>query len=254
MDQKISNEEYTAVVLAAGYGSRISDMTNRPKCLLDLHGKTLLERSFEVWKNLGIKKVNLVLGYKKELIQEVTEKYKDDFKFSYYLNEDYRLQGNTFSLYLGVKEINGRCLIFDADLVYEQAILENFLKSSNGSEILVGEGSLNDIECAKTLIDADGFARMTVDKRAVSEEELKKYSFAGEAIGILKFNQEHTSRLAEMASIFLSKKENISLNWEHLLNEFLLVNDVGVSKFSAGKWMEIDTPEDFKEAQQLFEE
>lgn len=250
----INNSEYTAVVLAAGYGSRISDMTNRPKCLLELEGKTLLERSFTIWKNLGIKKVNLVLGYKKELIQDIAQKYTDDFDFSFYLNEDYKNHGNTFSLYLGIKEIEDSCLIFDADLVYEQCILEEFLNKKKSSEILVGEGSLSDVECAKTMIDSSGFARMTIDKREVSKVELEKFTFAGEAIGILKFNKEHTSRLADLASVFLSKPENLSLNWEHLLNEFLLLNEVGVHKFLAGKWMEIDTPEDFKEAQIMFEE
>jgi L-glutamine-phosphate cytidylyltransferase len=252
MDQKMINTDYTAVVLAAGYGSRISDMTDKPKCLLILEGKTLLERNFEIWKNLGIKRVHLVLGYKKELIVEIAEKYKRDFDFSFYINEDFEKQGNTFSLYLGIKEIEGACLIFDADLVYEEEILEEFLSNKKGSEILVGEGSLSDIECAKTLVDEYGFARMTVDKRAVTEEELQKYRFAGEAIGILKFSKEKTSSLADLASSFLTKQSNLILNWEHLLNDFLVLNDVGVHKFKQGKWFEIDTPEDFKEAQILF--
>lgn len=244
---------YTAVLLAAGYGSRISDMTNKPKSLLELNKRTLLERNFDIWKRLGIKNIHLVLGYKKELIIEVADKYKEDFKFSFYLNEDYKKQGNTFSLYLGIKEVKGACLIFDADLVYEESILREFLNSPNPSEILVGEGSLFDIECAKTLVDTNGFARMTVDKRAVSKEELALYQFAGEAIGILKFSHALTLKLTEKASEFLSIEENQILNWEHLLNEYLLLNNVGVHKFVEGKWFEIDTPEDFDEAKTLFE-
>ncbi len=253
MGQIIDNSEYTAVLLAAGYGSRISDMTNRPKCLLELNGKTLLEKNFEIWKSLGIKKVNMVLGYEKEQIVDVANKYADDFEFNFYLNEDYKKQGNTFSLYLGIKEIDSACLIFDADLVYEQKILKDFLAISSESQILVGESSLDDIECAKTLVDASGNARMTVDKRAVSEEELTKYSFAGEAIGILKFSKDHTRALSTHAEKFLSKAENLNLNWEHLLNEFLLENEVGTDLFKEGRWFEIDTPEDYEEAKTLFE-
>lgn len=253
MDQKSLGRNYTAVVLAAGFGSRISEMTDLPKCLLELNKNTLLERNFDIWKQLGIKKVNLVLGYKKELIQKVSDNYKNDFEFNFYLNEDYRNQGNTFSLYLGIREIHGPCLIFDADLVYEQEILAEFIRANEKSEILVGPGCLSDIECAKTLVDSKNFARMTVDKRAVSESELEKYKFAGEAIGILKFNKVDTEKLASKTYEFLSKKENVNLNWEHLLNNFLLNEEIGVHKFESGKWIEIDTSEDFKEAQALFE-
>lgn len=253
MDQEISTSEYTAVLLAAGYGSRISGMTDRPKCLLEVNGETLIEKNFAIWKNLGIRKVNIVVGYKKELIQTVTKKYENDFELNLIENTDYKTQGNTFSLYIGIKDIRNACLIFDADLAYEEKILKDFLLNTEQSEILVGEGSLDDVECAKTLVDNKGYARMTVDKREVSKEELRKYKFAGEAIGILKFNKKETSNLIISAQNFLEDKSKIHLNWEHLLNDFLLENEVGTHLFKNGKWVEIDTPEDYELAKKLFE-
>jgi len=249
----MKNSKYTAVLLAAGYGSRIRDMINEPKCLLTLEGKTLIEKNFEIWRELGIKQVNLVLGYKRELIIKVAEKYSNDFNFKYFFNENYKKQGNTFSLLLGIQNIRGNCLIFDADLVYEKSILENFIKNGQANQILVGKGSLSDIESTKTMIDENGFARMTIDKRALSKEELKKYSFAGEALGILKFSAEQTKKLASMASKFLSKEENLHLNWEHLLNQYLLTEEVRICFSNSDKWIEIDTSEDFKIAKSKFE-
>ena len=52
-------EQYTAVILAAGRGSRISELVTHPKCLLPIAGETLLERNFKIWMNLGIKKLIL---------------------------------------------------------------------------------------------------------------------------------------------------------------------------------------------------
>jgi choline kinase len=251
MDQKITRPH--AVYLAAGYGSRISALTENPKCLLKINGETLLERSFRLWKMLGINDVTLVLGYKSEMIQKVAQKYERDLKITYQLNEDYKKQGNTFSLYLGVKDLTHSCLIFDADLIYDEIILEDFLKQGEKSQILVGPASLSDIECAKTLVDKAGFARMTVDKRAVSEEELQNYSFAGEAIGILKFSKEHTQKLKNKTAEFLSHPQNLNLNWEHLLNQFLLAEEVAVHILKSGKSVEIDTPEDFAQAVKRFE-
>jgi choline kinase len=245
------NSDFTAIVLAAGYGSRISGMTDIPKCLLKIGEETLLERNFRIWHNLGIKKVNLVLGYKQEMIRDIAKNYNHWFEFRFLVNENFREQGNTFSLSLGIED-TGASLIFDADLIYDQQILEEFLKDQRPDQILVGPGSLDDIECAKTLADESGYVRMTVDKRAITEEELKRFIFVGEAIGILKFGAETTQNLYVASKEFLSKKENLNLNWEHLLNEFLANQKVGSHQLEAGRWVEIDTPEDFQQAQESF--
>jgi len=244
--------KFHAVYLAAGYGSRISKMTNDPKCLLQINQESLLERSFRLWKDLGIKDVTLVLGYKESMIRNVAEKYMNDFTIRYQLNEDFEKQGNTFSLLLGVKGLDQPCLIFDADLIYDKEVLADFINQGSNSQILIGPSSLDDIECAKTLIDQKGFARMTVDKRAVTSEELAQYKFAGEAIGILKFSKEDTVKLCKKTEEFLSHSKNLNLNWEHMLNQFLLEEDVGIYKLTRGRSIEIDNPDDFQRAVEIF--
>lgn len=252
MDKKIG-ENFCAILLAAGYGSRISALTERPKSLLEINGKSLIEHHFDKWIELGIRNVNLVLGYKAQEIIDVVKKYEDRLSINFLLNEDYRNYGNTFSLFLGIKDVGGKSsLIFDADLIYETAMLEKFLMDKNANQILIGPGKLSDIECAKALVDGNGFVRMTVDKRAVSDKELETYSFAGEAIGILKFSNEVTKDLSKECDKFLANNENINKNWEHLLNDFLPKEKIGTHFNDSGKWIEIDTPEDFEQATNLF--
>ena len=241
------------VLLAAGYGKRIRALTDDPKCLLSIGGKSLLERHLETWKALGVKKVRLVLGYKSERVWEIADRYAADFDLSCLLNEDYERQGNTFSLYLGIRDLTGPCLIFDADLIYEARLLEDFFSDRCENQMLVGQGSLSDIECTKVLVDGGGRIRILADKRAVGEDELGRYRFAGEAVGVLKFSREYTRSLATMAEEFLAVEKNMPLNWEHLLNKFIRDNDVGVHCFERGKWIEIDTREDFESARQMFE-
>lgn len=251
MDSKISNDEFTVVLLAAGYGSRISNYTDIPKCLIKVAGRSIIERSFDIWHNLGIKNIHLVLGYKKELIIEVAKKYEDKFNFKFIVNEDFKNLGNTYSLKLGIDNLDGSFLIFDADLVYEEKILRNFL-SDNKSSILIGEAEITDIECAKAMVDNKNYVRMTIDKRAISEDELCRFKFAGEAIGILKFSANHTRALSAMANEFLQDKSNLLKNWEHLLNVFLPKHDVESFYFDVGRWIEIDTQEDYLKAEEMF--
>lgn len=58
-----------AIILAAGRGSRMKDLTeDRPKCLVELCGKTLLDRQLEALRTAGISTIAIVTGYKRELL------------------------------------------------------------------------------------------------------------------------------------------------------------------------------------------
>lgn len=58
-----------AIILAAGRGSRMKDLTDeRPKCLVELRGKPLLEWQLEAMSEAGITEIAIVTGYKRELL------------------------------------------------------------------------------------------------------------------------------------------------------------------------------------------
>lgn len=245
------------ILLAAGYGNRIANVTNDPKCLLSVHGQTLLERNFKIWHALGLTNVHIVLGYKADLIITACSVLLQQYplNLSYSINEDFRNKGNTYSLLLGLQHCSPdfSTLIFDADLIYDQNILNSFVQDSNANQILVGDASIDDIECAKVLTDSNGYVRKTVDKRAISKEELEQYSFQGEAIGILKFDKINTQLLLQVCHDFFMLEENILKNWEHALNVFLLESNVSVHFLKHGlPWVEIDNQEDYHAALDLF--
>lgn len=247
------NKEVTAVILAAGIGKRLRGLTDVPKSLLTLNGETLLARHIRIWRDNGIKKIVAVLGYQKELIEAELEKVASDFDIKVVVNEDPVQFGNTHSLWLGVKAIkSGSAVVFDADLAYDDEVVRAFFEDSTHGRILVGENSLDDIECAKALADTNGMIRLTVDKRAVSKEELAQYNFVGEAIGVLWFSPDQVKALDGACQKFLSIPEKQPLNWEHLLNEFLLEHDMKTFMLPGGRWIEIDTSEDYERAQMLF--
>lgn len=252
MDSQIMKHPHTAILLAAGYGSRIAGLTDKPKCLLEIGGKTLLAHHLETWARLGISKVHLVLGYESTQVEAEAAKYRDHLEISTSYNNDYKTKGNTYSLWCGLKNTTGPILIFDADLLYEDSILSSFLNDPSENQVLVGAGSIDDIECAKVLINAHGEVIKTVDKRAISPEELAQFKFAGEALGILKFDEAGAHALLSEASDFLENPQNILLNWEHLLNVYLPKFHVTPHFTSSRQWIEIDTPEDFNQALEIF--
>ncbi|MFA6236726.1 MAG: phosphocholine cytidylyltransferase family protein [Bacteriovorax sp.] len=243
----------TALILAAGYGSRISEITTDPKSLLKVKEKTLMDWHFDALKAVGIRNVVVVTGYKREVLENYLTKFQNDFDIQIARNDDYRVKGNTYSFFYGLEKTHGDFLLFDADLIYETKILKSFVDDSTPNQILVGESSIDDIECAKTMIDRKGFVRMTIDKRAVSPAERESFKFAGEAIGILKFSESYREDMYNSCKQFLSEEKNISKNWEHVMNEFLLNHDMSVHQAASDRWVEIDNKEDLEKAKRLFE-
>ena len=60
-----------AIILAAGQGTRLRPLTNeKPKCLLSIQGKTLLQRQINSLKVEGIKDILVVGGYRASLIKK----------------------------------------------------------------------------------------------------------------------------------------------------------------------------------------
>ena len=61
-----------AIILAAGLGSRLASLTgDRPKCLLTLHGRTILEWQFTLLEGCGVEDITVVVGYRAESIRAV---------------------------------------------------------------------------------------------------------------------------------------------------------------------------------------
>ena len=72
-----------AIILAAGLGSRLLPLTeDKPKCLVEFSGKTLLERLLKTFKSCGVNDIVLVIGHKSEKIKNVDLNLVKNEKYS----------------------------------------------------------------------------------------------------------------------------------------------------------------------------
>lgn len=252
MDKIKKINKISVILLLAGYGKRIANITTKPKCLLEINNQSLLSRNLNILRELKVKNITLVLGYKEQLIKKELVNFKKYFNLNFVYNKNYKKFGNSYSLFIGLKKTDCKTIIFDGDLVYTKKILEKFLYDGHESSFLIGKNSINDVECAKALADKNGFIRKTVDKRPINELELKKYKFVGEAIGIIKITNKIRKLMIEELSKFLKIKKNLILNWEHFMNEFLTINKINYNKTFNSQWIEIDTPDDYLQAISMF--
>ena len=81
-----------AVILAAGEGKRLRPITSsRPKPMIPIAGKPLLEHTILALKNVGIEHVLLIVGYKEDLVRDYFRDGQDkfDIKIEYIIQDEY---------------------------------------------------------------------------------------------------------------------------------------------------------------------
>jgi phosphoenolpyruvate phosphomutase len=118
----VGGEKITAIIPAAGFEKQLLPLIeDKPKCLLDIKGKTILERAVGALNEANIKEIAVVRGYKKEAITLPNIRYYD--------NDRYEDTGELFSIFCAESEMTGRTIILYGDIIFDSNILEKLLKS-----------------------------------------------------------------------------------------------------------------------------
>jgi phosphoenolpyruvate phosphomutase len=118
----VGSEKITAVIPAAGFEKQLLPLIeDKPKCLLDIKGKTILERAVGALNEANIKEIAVVRGYKKEAIALPNIRYYD--------NDRYEETGELHSIFCAEAEMKGRTIVLYGDIIFDSTILEKLLKS-----------------------------------------------------------------------------------------------------------------------------
>ena len=112
-----------AIILAAGVGKRFKALTDhRPKCLIQVSGKTLLERTLAALGAAGVREAVIVIGYRGDMIVEEIGERCGAVSVRYIRNPQYE-KGAILSLWSARKEFDTDLLIMDADVLFPVRLL-----------------------------------------------------------------------------------------------------------------------------------
>ena len=241
------------VVLAAGASTRLRPLTDTiPKCLLNVGGKTILERIIENIIVAGIKEIAIVVGYHSDMIHEFVKQQFPQQKLQFIFNPDYASTNNAYSLSLARRflegrngEIGQRLLLLDSDILFSNKLLPQFLRGEGQNRIAVRISGEHNVEEIQVEINADGNIAF-IGKKPVL------LSTPAESIGIELFSAEAAATLFAVLERRIQKGKGSSefyeATFQEMINEGVILKAIDVSAFPA---MEIDTPEDFERAARL---
>ncbi len=247
-----------AIIVAAGIGSRLGELTKEfPKSLIDINGKSILERQISLFKKFGIDNIVIIRGPHREKFSFDDVKYVND--------DDYENHNLLGSLMVAEDELNEDVIISYGDIVFDEIILEQILAFSGNAGLAIDYNwEKNYSEKSKELLGK--VSVVTIENNSISNigyyENIDKNpgSILGEFIGIMKLSPQS-------ANYFVTKYNELMRNHDGKFHDspsinFAIITDMinellqhGI-KFTpikiSGKWYEIDTPEDLEAAKKLF--
>lgn len=221
-----------AIILAAGIGSRLSRPF--PKSLSVLpYGETILGRQIRLMRELGIKEIIVVVGFKMTLIME-------QFPEVYYkYNPDYYITNTSKSLLKAVDDLDEDILWTNGDVVFDKPVLEKFLnEAKDESRIAVDRKSCGEEEI-KYLLNDKGYIT-EISKQVVNAE--------GEAVGINIIKQKDLSAYKE-ALRRCEDQDYFEKGLEFIIDEGANLKPVDVSEHAC---VEVDFEEDWQFAEKTF--
>lgn len=206
------------VIAVAGMGTRLG--FGRPKCLIRVNGRTILEYQLDLLKT--VENVFLVVGFCEDDVMDFASKIRRDIIFV--RNSDFQRTKTLGSFYLAAKIIDGAAIFMDGDMIIEPASFAEFLSAAGQSDNML-------IAVSKRISDDPVYCDVTGDT----------------ALRIRGFSYENKSAFEWANVVSMPAKLIIDGNthtFEHLKN-FLPAQAKVIDR------LEVDTPEDLAYAEKF---
>ena len=234
-----------AIILAAGEGRRLRPYTkNKPKCMVEINGVSLLDRQISIIKSLGIEEIIIIGGYKADNLKSKGSKL--------IINPRYHETNMVWSLFCGEKELQGDLIISYGDIVYSRDILSKLLKCDAEIATTIdmnweqywrqrNENPLADAETLK--LRKDGSIK------EIGQIPSSTSDIEGQYMGLLKFSSVGIKALHKSFTQYkkrgsiLSKTPEAAYMTDLIMQ--LIIDGVKVQSVPINfPWIEVDTKED----------
>ena len=233
-----------AIILSAGQGSRLGHLVDeRPKCLIDFNGRTLLDRQLDTLESNGVQEAVVVTGFHDDRVEEALANRSGGPRVRTIFNPFYKVADNTGSLYMAREELAGDCLVWNGDTLVSNALMKRVVENERA-------GICVTIDRKPSYDDDD----MKVVEDAGQLKAIGKRLSAGvnaESIGLLAFRAGGAERFRRAIEHALRTPEGTTIWCLRVIHHLAQSSDVWTLDISGEEWGEVDFPPDVDAARAL---
>jgi choline kinase len=235
-----------AIILSAGQGKRLSPLTDtRPKCLVELSGRTVLHWQLRHLRQAGITEVVVVTGFAAETVEsEIAGLDLPGMTVRTLFNPFFGLTDNLATCWLARGEMVGDFLLLNGDTLFEPAIAERLMAAPSAPITVTIDRKAAGYDADDMKVLTDGDALRAIGKTIES--------YDAESIGFLRFNPEGAALFTKIVEAALRTPEGLKRWYLSVINQIAQDHDVvRVRSIEGLDWAEMDFPEDLPRNREL---
>jgi choline kinase len=243
----VSEKPQKAIILSAGQGSRLLPHTqDRPKCLLDLAGRTMLGWQLQALAAAGIAEAVVVTGFREQLVeQSLPVLTPPGMRVRTLFNPFYKVADNLASCWMVRQELEGPVLTLNGDTLIEPGIVKR-LVDAPAADITVTIDRKPSYDDDDMKVVTDGERLLAIGKK------LDMAGVTGESIGFLRYNSRGAAAFVAEIERTMRTPEGTSLWYlsaiHRLANAGTNVRTVSIEGLD---WAELDFPADLEECRSI---
>ncbi|TVM15335.1 phosphocholine cytidylyltransferase family protein [Oceanidesulfovibrio indonesiensis] len=219
-----------AVILAAGVGSRLGRPFPKALSILPT-GETIMGRQIRLFREAGIREVVVVVGFKKTLIME-------QHPNAYYrYNPVYYITNTSKSLLCAIEDLDDDVLWVNGDVVFDPGVIAGVIDADH-NVIAVDRKKCGDEEVKYR---TNGSGTIIAISKTIENGE-------GEAVGVNKVLAAHVPALVRSLEL-CEDQDYFERGLEYMIRDKVAFRPLDISEH---RCIEVDFPEDWQEAQQMF--
>jgi choline kinase len=234
-----------AIILSAGQGSRLGHLVDeRPKCLIDFNGRTLLDRQLDALDANGVDEAVVVTGFHDGLVDEALARRSGGPNVRTIFNPFYKVADNTGSLFMAREELTGDCLVWNGDTLVSNALMRRVVANDQaGICVTIDRKDSYDDDDMKVIAAEDGRLR-AIGKR-ISE------GVNAESIGLLAFRGGGAEQFRDAIEKAMRTTEGTTIWYLRVIHHLAQNGEVWTLDIKGEEWGEVDFPPDVEAARAL---
>lgn len=234
-----------AIILSAGQGSRLGHLVDdKPKCLIDFNGRSLLDRQLDTLEANGVHEAVVVTGFHDDRIEEALAARTGGPSVTTIFNPFYKVADNTGSLYMAREQLSGDCLVWNGDTLVSRELMKKVVSNDRSGICVTIDRKPDGYDDDDMKVVEDGGRLKAIGKR-ISE------GVNAESIGLLAFRGGGAEQFRSAIEAAMRTPEGTTIWYLRVINHLAQSQDVGTLDIQGEEWGEVDFPPDVENARAL---
>ena len=227
------------ILLAAGLGSRLLPLTaERPKCLIEVGGRTILEHQVEALRAAGVRGITVVGGYRFDQLERfVADRWAANERPELVFNPFFAVASSIGSVWAARHRLDSEFCLLNGDTVYDPALVAGGLsRLAPGLNLFV--------EPIASAEHDDMLVRIADERVIAVGKDLSPLLAHHRSLGFVAWRGEGAERYGRALRSVISDVEGTNAFHHAVVDRIAHEEGVHAVSFEGGQWTEIDRPED----------